>query len=151
MRAIGLKNINVLQPTEQMLKYLAQSVMTSFTELQWFRQQDDSPMSWFAHNQDLSPTKERFLWNKVDIIYERRFTIWKACKCEVTGRKYISNQKKVSSLMALKFAYTCDIFIYLNVENMSINEFQLTFSPLFGREIPELLVNITSEFCCNII
>lgn len=53
--------------------------------------------------------------------------------------------------MALKFAYTCDIFIYLNVENMSINEFQLTFSPLFGREIPELLVNITSEFCCNII
>ena len=92
-----------------MLKYLALSVMTSFTELQWFHQQDDLPMSWFAHNQDLLPTKERFLWNIVNIIYEQRFTIWKACKCEVTGRKYISNQKKVSSLMALKFAYTCDI------------------------------------------
>ena len=46
--------------------------------------------------------------------------------------------------MALKFAYICDIFIYLNVENMLINEFQLTFSPLFSREISELLVDITS-------
>ena len=60
-----------------------------------------------------------------------------------SGRKYISNQKKVSSLMALKFAYTCDIFIYLNVENILINELQLTFFPLFGREISELLVDVS--------
>ena len=51
--------------------------------------------------------------------------------------------------MALKVAHTCDIFTYLNVENMLITE--LTFSALFGREIPELLVDITSEFCCDII
>ena len=61
VRAIGVKSNTVLQPTKLMLKYLAQSVMTSFSELQWFRQQDASPMSLFAQNQDLSPTKERFL------------------------------------------------------------------------------------------
>ena len=124
VRAIGLKNMNVLQPTNvEILSANSPSWPVSLNYNgfvhKMIRRWADSPTI------KTFPPKERFLWNIVNIIYERRFTIWKACKCEVTAKKYISNQKRVSSWMAFKLICFIHV-IYRLLHVKSLISFLLT-------------------------